>query len=87
MLDRLQKGDCFGEMKRFPDSNYVRTTSVLAETGATLIEINLDALAKASVECRFQFDDAFLSILLKRLDAANTRISSLLSRRGTELSG
>ena len=81
LLDRLQKGDCFGEMKRFPDSNYVRTTSVLAETGATLIEISLDVLIKASVECRFQFDDAFLSILLKRLDAANTRISSLLSSR------
>ena len=87
LLDRLQKGDCFGEMKRFPDSNYVRTTSVLAETDATLIEIRLDVLIKSSVECRFQFDDAFLSILLKRLDAANTRISSLLSSRGAELRG
>ena len=82
VLDRLHKGDCFGEMKRFPDSNYVRTTSVLAETGATLIEINLDVLAEASVECRFSFEDAFLEILLKRLDAANTRISSLLGKLG-----
>ncbi|MDO8464331.1 MAG: protein kinase [Gallionella sp.] len=79
-LDRLHEGDCFGEMKRFPDSNFLRTTAVWAETDVTLIEINLDVLAKASVECRFQFDDAFLNILLKRLDVANVRISSLLGK-------
>lgn len=83
VLDTLHKGDCFGEMKRFPDSHFSRTTSVLAETDVTLIAINLEVLAKASVECRFQFDDAFLYILLKRLDDANTRISGLLDRRGS----
>lgn len=80
-LNMLKKGDCFGEMKRFPDRNYSRATSVFAGTDATLIEINLDVLAKASVGCRFQFDDAFLYTLLKRLDDANTRISSLLHDR------
>jgi len=82
MLNMLRKGDCFGEMKRFPDSNFLRTTAVLAETDATLIEINLDVLAKASVECRFQLDDAFLYVLLKRLDVANTRISNFLDNPG-----
>jgi hypothetical protein len=53
---------------------------VSAETDVILIEIKLDVLAKASVECRFQFDDAFLYVLLKRLDMANTRISRLLSK-------
>lgn len=80
-LNRLHKGDCFGEMKRFPDLGYLRATSVYAETDVALIEINLDVLAQASIECRFQFDDAFLYILLKRLDAAHTRISSLLYDR------
>lgn len=80
VLDLLHRGNCFGEMKRFPEGNLLRTTTVLAETDATLIEINLDVLAKASVECRFQFDDAFLYVLLKRLDVANTRISRLLSK-------
>ena len=79
-LDILYKGDCFGEMKHFPDINLLRTTGVVAETDATLIEINPDVLAKASVECRFQFDDAFLYILLKHLDKANMRISSLLHK-------
>jgi serine/threonine protein kinase len=81
VLNLLHKGDCFGEMKRFPDSAFLRTTAVVAKTDATLIEIKLDALAKASVECRFQFDDAFLYLLLKRLDVANTRISNLLDKR------
>ncbi|MFA6920857.1 MAG: protein kinase [Gallionella sp.] len=84
-LSRLHKGDCFGEMKRFPDFNYLRATSVFAETDVTLIEINLEVLAKASVECRFQFDDAFLYILLKRLDEAHTRISSLLHNQIIEI--
>jgi len=80
VLDLLHRGDCFGEMKRFPESNLLRNTTVLAETDVILIEINLDVLAKASVECRFQFDDAFLYVLLNRLDVANTRISRLLSK-------
>jgi serine/threonine protein kinase len=80
VLDLLHKGDCFGEMKRFPEGNLLRTTTVSAETDVILIEINLDVLAKASVECRFQFDDAFLYVLLKRLEVANTRISRLLSK-------
>jgi serine/threonine protein kinase len=80
MLDLLHRGDCFGEMKRFPEASLLRTTTVSAETDVILIEIKLDVLAKASVECRFQFDDAFLYVLLKRLDMANTRISRLLSK-------
>jgi serine/threonine protein kinase len=82
MLNMLYKGDCFGGMNRFPDSAFLRTTAVVANTDATLIEIRLDALDKASVECRFQFDDAFQYFLLKRLDVANTRISNLLDKRG-----
>lgn len=81
VLDTLHKGDCFGEMKRFQDSAFTRTTTVVTESNVTLIEINLDVLARASIECRFQFDDAFLSILLRKLDAANTRISTLLDRQ------
>lgn len=81
MLSTLRNGDCFGEMKRYPGSNYLRATSIYAQTDVILIKISLDMLSKASVECRFQFDDAFLYILLKRLDEANTRISSLLHDR------
>lgn len=78
VLDSLQQGDCFGEMKNFSDRPVLRTTGVAAASNATLIGIDLQALALASVECRFQLDDAFLYILLSRLDKANIRISRLL---------
>ena len=81
VLNFLHKGDCFGEIKRFPGSTLLRTTAVEAGTDITLIEINLDTLEKASSECRFRFEDAFLRILLKRLDAANSRISKLLEQQ------
>jgi hypothetical protein len=74
----LHKGDCFGEIKRLPNSAYLRTTGVEAGTDCVLFEIDLDVLAKTSLACRFQFDEAFLHLLLKRLDSANTRISKLL---------
>ena len=79
VLGYLHKGEFFGEIKRLPDSTFVRSTAVETGSEVTLIEINLDTLARASVECRFQFDDSFLNILLNRLDVANTRISKLLA--------
>jgi hypothetical protein len=40
--------------------------------------LGLDDLAQASLECRYQFSEAFLHVLMKRLEIANTRISKLL---------
>ncbi len=79
VLDSLQQGDCFGEMKNFSDRPVLRSTGVEAASEATLIGIDLAALALASVECRFQLDDAFLYILLSRLNKANVRIARLMS--------
>ncbi len=79
VLGHLHKGEFFGEIKRLPDSTFIRSTAVETGSEVTLIEINLDTLARASVECRFQFDDSFLNILLNRLEVANTRISKLLA--------
>ncbi len=80
-LGLLHPGDCFGEIKRLPHSQYKRTTGVEATTDCVLFEVDLDALAKASVECRFQFSESFLHILMKRLEIANTRISKLLGQQ------
>ena len=78
----LHKGDCFGEIRRLPNSLYTRTTGVETGTDCILFEVGLGQLAQTSLECRFQFDEAVLYVLLQRLDAANTRISKLLA--GTE---
>jgi len=83
LLNLLHQGDCFGEMANFAERKFLRTTDVVGKTNATLIEIKLKVLEKTSAECRYQFSDAFLRILVKRLSVANTRISHLLAEHGT----
>jgi serine/threonine protein kinase len=79
LLSVLSKGDCFGEMAHLSERDFVRTTDVVADADTTLIGINPDVLERATTGCRFQIDDAFLRLLVKRLDVANMRISHLLS--------
>lgn len=79
LLSVLNKGDCFGEMAHLSERDFIRTTDVVADSDVTLIGINPDVLERATTGCRFQIDDAFLRLLVKRLDVANTRISHLLS--------
>lgn len=81
LLANLQKGDCFGEVRKLPNSTYRRNTSITAGSDCVLFEVNLDDLTQASLECRYQFDESFLFILLRRLEAANTRISKLLAQQ------
>ena len=83
LLSLLHQGDCFGEMANFAERKFLRTTDVVGKTNATLIEIKLKVLEKTSAECRYQFSDAFLHILVKRLSVANTRISHLLAEHGS----
>jgi len=83
LLNLLHQGDCFGEMAKFAERKFLRTTDVVGKTSATLIEIKLSVLEKTSAECRYQFSDAFLHILVKRLSVANTRISHLLAEHGS----
>jgi CRP-like cAMP-binding protein len=79
LFNLLHKGDCFGEMAHFLDRSFKRSTDVIAKTDALLIEIDPDVLMHATTDCRFQFGDAFLHMLMKRLSVANTRISHLLA--------
>jgi len=84
LLNLLRQGDCFGEMASFNEQKFTRTTDVVAKTSATLIEIKLEALDKTSADCRYQFSDSFLRMLVKRLSVANTRISHLLAEHGNQ---
>jgi len=77
LLSTLSKGDCFGEMAHLSDHVATRTTDVVSESDVTLIAINPEALNIATSECRFQFHDAFLRLLVRRLDEANIRISQM----------
>ncbi len=84
LLNLLHQGDCFGEMANYAEKKFVRTTDVVAKTNAILLEIKLKVLNKTSAECRYQFSDSFLRMLVKRLALANTRIIHLLAEHGTQ---
>jgi serine/threonine protein kinase len=79
LLSLLHHGDCFGEMAHLFEHEFKRSTDVVAKSDALLIEINPDVLVRATTGCRFQFDDAFLRMLVRRLAVANKRISHLLA--------
>ncbi len=79
LLSVLHRGDCFGEMAHLSEQEFKRTTDVVARNDTVLIEISPDALLHATTGCRFQFADAFLRMLVKRLSVANQRLSQLLS--------
>jgi hypothetical protein len=79
LLSLLNAGDCFGEMAHLSEKEAKRTTDVVSKTDVTLIELDPDVLEKATQGCRYQFSNAFLFMLSKRLAVANTRISHLLS--------
>lgn len=82
LLSLLRSGDCFGEMAHLLERNFKRSTDVIAKDDVLLIEINPDVLTHATPGCRFQFSDAFLRMLVKRLSVANTRLSHLLADQG-----
>ncbi|MFA6120168.1 MAG: serine/threonine-protein kinase [Sideroxydans sp.] len=84
LLSLLHKGDCFGEMAHLMGKDAKRSTDVFAKTDVKLIEIDPEVLMLATANCRFQFAEAFLRMLVKRLSVANTRISRLLSDHGDE---
>lgn len=79
LLSLLRRGDCFGEMAHLSEHAFKRSTDVVAKNDVMLIEIDPDMLAHASTGCRYQFSDAFLRMLVRRLAVANTRISHLLA--------
>jgi serine/threonine protein kinase len=79
LLSLLHQGDCFGEMAHLSGKDALRSTDVVSKTDVTLIEIDPSVLSHASANCRYQFSEAFLGMLVKRLSMANTRISHLLS--------
>lgn len=84
LLGQLPQGDCFGEMAHLGECDSNRTSDVVAASDVVLIEINPDVLIHASAGCRFQFSDAFLHLLVRRLAEANNRISHLLADKKTK---
>ncbi len=64
-VNRLQAGDCFGEMGYITKSK--RTATILAESPTTLMKINSTLIEQVSPDCQLRFCKAFLRTLIGRL--------------------
>ncbi len=82
LLNVLTAGECFGEMSYIGSRSLPRTASVTAVGNVTVIEVGADVLSHATETCAHAFESAFLELLVSRLEAANTRVSSLLMDKG-----
>lgn len=76
LLNVLTPGDCFGEMAIFSAGSGVRTASVEAQTGMSMVSVTSHALQRASDTCRMHFYKGFLEVLATRLSLANARIAN-----------
>jgi CRP-like cAMP-binding protein len=79
LLNLIEAGECIGEMAYLskassPVAN-VRSADVTTMTPVTVIKLATAPLSAASLECRNQFDRAFLKILVDRLTFANDRLT------------
>lgn len=79
LLSLLHRGECFGEMAHLSGAEAKRSTDVVAKKDVVLVEIDPELLMHATTGCRFQFSEAFLYMLVKRLALANVRVSHLLA--------
>ncbi|MDB5805515.1 MAG: serine/threonine protein kinase [Betaproteobacteria bacterium] len=76
LLNILDAGECVGEMA-YLSTEKRRGADVSTMSDSKIITVPTVALQGASDATRHQFDRAFLSILVERLNMANVRLSSV----------
>ena len=74
-LASVQPGGCFGEILYFSDRVHRRTTTVVARTDITVIEIKAQAIRAATDACQAAFNKACMRVLIERLLHSNQRLA------------
>jgi eukaryotic-like serine/threonine-protein kinase len=74
-LNTLKPGSCFGEIIYFTEDAHPRTTTIVASSQITVIEIKADALRAATDACQVGFNKAFMRVLVDRLSQANLKLA------------
>lgn len=78
LLNVLRAGDCFGEMAYLqPALHTVRTADVSTTEPTLVATIHTPDLRRASDACQHCFDQAFMRLLVDRLDLANRRLAAV----------
>lgn len=85
LLNILRAGECFGEMAYLGKRQFQRTASITAVSEVTVIEVASSSLVQATESCKHAFNEAFLELLVSRLEAANSRLSQLLLDRNISI--
>lgn len=68
----LKTGDCFGEISHLVPLKPRRTATVNSASDVTLIKINGQKINSSNTNIRLRFSEAFIDILVARLDKANS---------------
>ena len=82
-INNIKRGGCFGEMSYFSKTIQRRTTTIVASTDCTLIEIKAAAIRTASDGLQAEFNKACMQVLIERLQNMNNRLA-LLKAGGDE---
>ena len=76
VLDVLQTGQCFGEIAYFDERRGPRTTTIASSTDSTAVELEANAMRHASEALQMQLNRAFIRVLIGRIDARESRMTS-----------
>lgn len=79
-LARLGPGQCFGEIAYLATRE--RTASVMASHDVSTLKMNAQAIERASLSCRAQFQKVFIRTLIERLLHTNERMLMWEARMG-----
>ncbi len=74
-VDRLQEGNCFGEMGYL--TNTRRTATVVARTEVSLMKVNASTIDNAAEDTQLRFLKVFVRTLIERLSGTTTALSQL----------
>lgn len=80
-LNRLKRGDCFGEIAYLDEARHIRLATVTATSDINLIEIQGDALVVASDRLQSCFAKAFVNLMVARLNTANKKLLDLEGKK------
>ncbi len=74
-VDRLQEGNCFGEMGYL--TNTRRTATVVARTEVSLMKVNASTIDNAAEDTQLRLLKVFVRTLIERLSGTTTALSQL----------
>ena len=74
-VDKLQAGDCFGEMGYLSDAK--RTATVIGSTDVSLMQVNASTLDRAAEDTQLRFLKVFVKTLIQRLSDTTAALTQL----------